>query len=125
MSPLDTDYWLGHCQGFRVDAPEGHVGRVDDVLFGSQLERPDALLVRSGVLGNHLVSAPVGEVAEITPRSEQLMLRHRPDEVSRRVDDRSRLLPRLMAAARPLLAHAAAGRHSRHLRSHEKATPRR
>lgn len=89
---LDTDYWLGHCQGFRVDSPEGKVGRVEDVLFKTSLERPDTLLIRSGLLGAHLVAVPVDEVDEVAPRRGQVALRHRPGERRRR-NGRSHLRP--------------------------------
>jgi hypothetical protein len=108
MPPLDTDYWLGHCQGFRVDSPEGRVGRVDDVLFRSRLERPDALLVRSGVLGTQLVSVSVDEVVGITPRKEQLRLRHRPNELRQRRNERSHLLTKFKSAGR--LGHSSPAR---------------
>lgn len=50
----DHDYWLGRCEGFRVDAPSGRLGLVEAVRFGARLDRPDELLVRGGVLrGDH------------------------------------------------------------------------
>lgn len=97
MSALDTDYWLGHCQGFRVDSPDGRIDLVEDVLFKSQLQRPDTLLIRGGLLGTHLVAVPVDEVDEIAPRKEQIALRRRPDEPRRR-NRSSHLLRRLHKA---------------------------
>jgi hypothetical protein len=44
----DHDYWLCRCEGFRVDAPTGHLGLVEAVRFGARLDRPDELLVRGG-----------------------------------------------------------------------------
>jgi hypothetical protein len=99
MAAMDIDYWLGHCQGFRVDSPEGRIGQVEDVLFRTQLQRPDTLLVRSGLLGTRLVAVPADEVEEIAPRKEQISLRRRPDALRCRTT-RSHLLPRLMDTAR-------------------------
>jgi hypothetical protein len=97
MSLPDTDYWLGHCQGFRVDSPEGRIGRVEDVLFKTQLQRPDTLLVRSGLLGTRLVAVPADDVEEIAPRKEQIALRRRLDELHRR-NGSSHVLLRLHTA---------------------------
>jgi len=35
-----------HCSGFRVEWPDGEIGFVEDVLFGSDPDRPAALAVR-------------------------------------------------------------------------------
>jgi uncharacterized protein YrrD len=78
MPALDTDYWLGHCQGFRVDSPGKRIGRVEDVLFKTRVERPDTLLIRAGILRTHLVAVPVEEVKEISPRNEHIELRRLP-----------------------------------------------
>jgi hypothetical protein len=87
-------YWLCRCQGFRVDSPEGRVGFVEEVRFRSRVDRPDALAVRAGLLGRHLLIVPVDEVADIAPREERIVLRSAPP-----LKGRLRL-PRL-AAGRP------------------------
>lgn len=69
------DYWLGHCEGFRVDSSAGRVGLVEEVVFGGHRDRPDALVVRAGVLGRRLVLVPVEEVEGIRPRKERVLLR--------------------------------------------------
>jgi hypothetical protein len=71
-------YWLCRCQGFRVDSPEGRVGFVEEVRFRSRVDRPDALAVRAGLLGRHLLIVPVDEVADIAPREERIVLRSAP-----------------------------------------------
>jgi hypothetical protein len=71
----DQDYWLCRCEGFRVDAPNGRLGLVEAVRFGTRLDRPDELLVRRGLFGNHTLVVPVSEVEEVVPRQQRLVLR--------------------------------------------------
>ena len=72
------DYWLRRCEGFRVDAPQGRVGFVEEVRYASRCDRPDAIAVRVGLLGRLLLIIPVGEVAEILPREERILLHRSP-----------------------------------------------
>jgi hypothetical protein len=73
--PVDEDYWLGHCQGFRVDGPEGRVGVVEHVVYGSHLHRPDVVWVRFGGWRARAVSVPVTDVLELRPHQERLVVR--------------------------------------------------
>jgi hypothetical protein len=70
-------YWLGHCEGFRVDAPGGRVGLVEAVL--RREAGPDALIVRAGLLGRRRLVVPVSEVAEVAPRRCRLTLAESPE----------------------------------------------
>jgi hypothetical protein len=72
------DYWLRRCEGFRVDAPQGRVGFVEEVRYASRLDRPDVIAVRVGLLARLLLIVPVGEVAEILPREERIVLHRSP-----------------------------------------------
>ena len=81
----DRDYWLCRCEGFRVDAPTGRLGLVAAVRFGSRLDRPDQLLVRTGILGNHLLVIPVSDVDAVIPRQERLVLRRGPERATHRL----------------------------------------
>jgi hypothetical protein len=72
------DYWLRRCEGFRVDAPQGRVGFVEEVRYASRCDRPDAIAVRVGLLGRLLLIVPVGEIAEILPREERILLHRSP-----------------------------------------------
>jgi hypothetical protein len=69
---LDREYWLAHCEGYRVDGDEGRVGFVEAV-------RDEAgrrmLAVRAGRLGRRLVLVPADEVSFIVPRAERIWLR--------------------------------------------------
>jgi len=76
--PIALEYWLSHCQGFRVDSPDGRVGFVEDVCYGVDPDRPEALAVRVGILGRKVVLVAVDEVVEIIPRKERIILRAMP-----------------------------------------------
>ena len=75
---FDSDYWLCRCEGFSVDSPAGRLGFVEGLRFRSRLDRPDALAVRSGLLGRSRLVA-VSEVAGIYPSKGVIMLRTAPN----------------------------------------------
>jgi hypothetical protein len=75
---IDLDYWLHRCEGFRVDSPDGRVGVVVELRFGSSAERPDALAVRAGLFGRLLLIIPVEQVAEVLPQERRIVLRASP-----------------------------------------------
>jgi hypothetical protein len=72
-SPLEREYWLGHCDGFRVDGRRGRIGVVEEV---RPAKGGDTLLViRLGMLGLKSVAISTREVFEIVPRDRRLWLR--------------------------------------------------
>jgi len=69
---VDCEYWLHHCEGFRVDGVEGRIGVVEEV----RDESGDAqLAVRAGLLGRRVLLIPASEVVEIVPRAMRIWLR--------------------------------------------------
>jgi hypothetical protein len=72
------DYWLGHCEGFRVDSPEGRLGIVEAVLTDED-DEPTALVVREGLFALRTVYVPIADVAEVQPRGERVVLRVLPE----------------------------------------------
>lgn len=77
MSSTTTDirtHWLSRCEGFRVDTPEGRYGRVEAVMFRVRPDDPDALVVRTGMLGRRLALVPVEDVADVTPTRQRISL---------------------------------------------------
>lgn len=70
---FDRDYWLAHCEGYRVDAEDGRLGFVEAVRADGS---PDGhlLCVRAGRLGLRLLFIPVSQVALIVPRLERICL---------------------------------------------------
>jgi hypothetical protein len=87
-------YWLAHCEGYRVDAPGGRLGRVETVISRDGGSRADALVVRGGLLGGRLVVVPVDEVDRIVPRKERIALRASPELAG------TEFLPEILARAR-------------------------
>lgn len=74
------DYWLCHCDGFRVESPAGELGTVAEVLSLSSPNRADALaIVLDGRKGPLLVVG-VDEVERISPSERRLGLRATPPE---------------------------------------------
>jgi hypothetical protein len=72
---FDRDYWLSHADGFAVDAARGRVGVVEEVRFGSRIDRPDFLVVRAGRFGRRRLLVPVEDVEQVRPRAKKLQLR--------------------------------------------------
>ena len=87
------EYWLGHCEGFKVQSPEGQVGVVESVVYDADAGRPAYLAVTGGRLLLHTALVPCGEVVSIDPRQTRLDVQARP--------------------ARPSLRTTLAGRHER------------
>jgi len=75
------DYWLGHCEGFRVDAPDGRVGIVEAVLSDDD-DEPTTLVVREGLFALRTIHVPVTEVSEVRPRAERIILSVTPEPLS-------------------------------------------
>ena len=75
---IDLDYWLHRCEGFRVDSPDGRVGFVAELRFGTSMARPDALAVRAGLFGRLLLIIPVEQVLEVVPQERRIVLRASP-----------------------------------------------
>ena len=76
---FDRDYWIGHCEGFRVDGCEGRIGFVDRILRDS--DGKTTLAVVAGRLGRRLLLIPAGEVALIVPRARHIWL-HGPTTIA-------------------------------------------
>ena len=83
MSTTDIDprtYWLARCEGFRVDSHDGRYGLVEAVMFRVRPDDPDALVIRTGVLGRRLVLVPIEDVADVMPRRERIELARVPED---------------------------------------------
>lgn len=76
---FDRDYWLSHCEGFRVDTTGGRLGLVEELRPGVDREG-DVLAVRAGLFGRRIVLVPTTEVDFIVPRAERIWL-HSPFEI--------------------------------------------
>jgi hypothetical protein len=81
---MDREYWLGHCEGFKVRSPEGEVGVVESVVYAAHAARPAYLAVTSGRLLLHTALVPCGEVVSIDARQTRLDVQARPARQSLR-----------------------------------------
>ena len=90
MPRVRDDYWLCHCEGYGVEQAGRRLGVVENVVFESQLDRPGALRVRSGLFREKLKVVRIDEVEEIVPREGLLRLRSEPEQAAR-----ARIHPRI------------------------------
>ena len=72
---FDRDYWLTHCEGYRVDTHVGRLGFVATVLRGESPPHATHLAVRVGRLGRRIVLVPLESVAFIVQRAKRIWLR--------------------------------------------------
>jgi hypothetical protein len=73
--PCERDYWIGHCEGFRVEGSAGRIGFVEEVRAGTGPGQT-VLAVRAGMLGRRVLLISVDEVFSIVPRAQRLWLRN-------------------------------------------------
>jgi len=74
-APIDREYWLAHCEGYRVDSPGGRVGLVEEVRCADGGERPESLAVLAGMRGRRRLIIPVSEIGEIVPYAQRVFLK--------------------------------------------------
>jgi hypothetical protein len=74
-SPVGAEYWLHHCDGFRVDGPDGRVGVVDHVELGLEADVPDVVAVASGLWRIRLTRIPLRHVVAVEPGRRRLVVR--------------------------------------------------
>ena len=72
---FERDYWLGHCEGYRVDGPGGRIGFVEEVRENRADPTAPLLAVRAGRLGRRVLIVPAGAVEFIVPRARRIWLR--------------------------------------------------
>jgi hypothetical protein len=78
------EYWLGHCEGFKVQSPQGEVGIVESVVYATDAAQPAYLAVTGGRLVLHTALVPCAEVISIDARQARLDVQARPARQSLR-----------------------------------------
>lgn len=68
-----SDYWLRHCEGYRVFAGDEAIGYVEEVELGRD-DEPEALVVRLGDVFTHLLTVGVDAVESFDPAGERLFI---------------------------------------------------
>jgi len=65
------NYWLEHCEGYRVETTEGHRGFVEEII--GEPER-STLLVRWCRRDAGLTAVRIDRVREVRPEAEELLI---------------------------------------------------
>ncbi|MDQ3890030.1 MAG: hypothetical protein M3312_05710 [Actinomycetota bacterium] len=81
---LDRDYWLGRCEGYRVESSRRRLGTIEALRFESRADRPDALVVRGGIFRRRTILVPVSDVLDILPHEHRIVVRD--EEAGERVE---------------------------------------
>jgi hypothetical protein len=68
------DYWLCHCEGYRVDSSDGHLGFVEEVVQGAAASTPTALKIRAIVEPYDVFVLPVEQIREFDPGAERIVV---------------------------------------------------
>ena len=74
----DREFWLAHCEGFLVESPDGPVGVVETVRFGSRLDLPDEIEIRAGRIRAIELVVPIEQIEEIDADGELIRLGYDP-----------------------------------------------
>lgn len=69
---FSEEYWLQHCEGFRIRTPSGYEGFVEEVMLDRRRGRPERLSARCH---RRLVDIEAADVDLVLPESETLVLR--------------------------------------------------
>jgi hypothetical protein len=72
---FDRDYWVAHCEGYRVESAEGRIGFVEEVRDNPGDPATPLLAIRVGILGRRILIVPANEVHLIVPAAQQIWLR--------------------------------------------------
>ena len=74
-SSFDRDYWVGHCEGYRVEGHAGRIGFVEEVRDDPAEPSRKLLAIRAGLLGRRLIVLSADEIEFIVPRAERIWIR--------------------------------------------------
>jgi hypothetical protein len=67
----EHDYLLRHCEQFRVDSPERHLGYVEDIVLPPDESEPFGFLVRGD---SGLVFVSVRQIRDFSPRAQRILI---------------------------------------------------
>jgi hypothetical protein len=70
----ERPYWLCRCDRFRVAADGHDMGVVDSVRFGSRLDQPDAVVIRTGRVHRSYWAVSQDDVVAIHPEERLLVV---------------------------------------------------
>jgi len=72
------EYWLCHCEGFKVETPRAdHVGFVEEVVWSPDYSFVEGLVVREGFGDGEKLTLPVEQVLSVRPEASLIVaVRH-------------------------------------------------
>lgn len=79
---FDRGYWIGNCEGYRVDGLAGRIGVVEEVKTDPAQPAHKLLSVRAGLLGRRIMVISSDQIELIVPRVERIWLRTPPTILS-------------------------------------------
>jgi hypothetical protein len=79
---VEDDYWLSHCEGYRVESSGGRIGLVEEVRRAADNGQAESLAVLAGIRGLRRLVIPVSEIALVVPHDERLVLKERAEIAS-------------------------------------------
>lgn len=65
------EYLLRHCEGYRVDSPEGHPGYVEEIVLLPDESEPIGFLVRGG---SGLTFVSVHQIRDFSPSAQRIVV---------------------------------------------------
>jgi hypothetical protein len=74
VTTVDQEYWLAHCEGYRVVCPDGRVGTVLDVATDGSGTQAEQLIIATGLLRRRLVLIDRRDVEAIVPHRLEVCL---------------------------------------------------
>ena len=69
-----SEYCLDHCEGYRVETSDGHLGFVEEVVWDPELGEPTELLIRKSHDAFGLVVVPTERVSNVRPEAEEILV---------------------------------------------------
>jgi hypothetical protein len=72
--PQDTEYWLRHCEGFRVDSSRRRLGVVECVAAEDSMEGTEVVAVRTGGFRSRRMMVALDDVVEVRPSECRLIV---------------------------------------------------
>jgi len=72
--PEDTEYWVRHCEGFRVDSHRRRLGVVECVAAEDAMDGTEVVAVRTGGLRSRRMMVALDDIVEVRPSECRLIV---------------------------------------------------
>ena len=72
--PEDTEYWVRHCEGFRVDSPRRRLGVVERVAAEDAMDGAEVVAVRTRGLRSRTLTVALEDIVEVRPSECRLIV---------------------------------------------------